>query len=345
MGWRLEAAMKDHLFIGIDVSKAKLDAAIRPGDQSFSVTNNQRGITALMKQLKTLNVSRIVLEASGGYEIAAASELAAAGLPVAVVNPRQVRDFARATGRLAKTDAIDARVLAHFAELIQPHVRPLPDAQSRELMALVARRRQLIEMLTAESNRYGRAAAMLNRGIAAHIRWLRKQLGELDAAMEQAIRRSPLWSEKARLLRSVPAVGSVTVTTLLAHLPELGTLSRRKIAALVGVAPFNHDSGKLRGTRTIWGGRAQVRAVLYMAALVGTRHNSMLQAFYTRLLNTGKKPKVALTACMRKLLILLNAILRQQLPWNSDFACGPTLFPAADVRGGAVVGLRSGAMI
>ncbi len=186
---------------------------------------------------------------------------------------------------------------------------------------------------------------MLNRGIAAHIRWLRKQLGELDAAMEQAIRRSPLWSEKARLLRSVPAVGSVTVTTLLAHLPELGTLSRRKIAALVGVAPFNHDSGKLRGTRTIWGGRAQVRAVLYMAALVGTRHNSMLQAFYTRLLNTGKKPKVALTACMRKLLILLNAILRQQLPWNSDFACGPTLFPAADVRGGAVVGLRSGAMV
>jgi transposase len=330
--------MKDHLFIGIDVSKAKLDIAIRPGDQSFSVTNNQRGIPALIEQLKTLSVNRIVLEASGGYETAAASELAAAGLPVAVVNPRQVRDFARATGRLAKTDAIDARVLAHFAQLIQPHPRPLPDAQSRELMALVARRRQLIEMLTAESNRHGRAAPGLNRGIAAHIRWLRKQLAELDAALEQAIRRSPLWSEKARLLRSVPAVGSVTVTTLLAHLPELGTLSRRKIAALVGVAPFNHDSGKLRGTRTIWGGRAQVRAVLYMSTLVATRYNPVLKVFYGRLLAAGKKPKVALTACMRKFLIMLNAILRHHLPWVPDFAIEvPSPFSAACVRGAAVV--------
>jgi len=258
----------------------------------------------------------------------AASELATAGLPVAVVNPRQVRDFARATGQLAKTDAIDARVLAHFAELIQPHIRPLPDAQSRELMALVARRRQVIEMLTAESNRHGRAAAGLNRGIGAHIRWLRKQLAELDAALEQAIRRSPLWSEKARLLRSVPAVGSVTVTTLLAHLPELGTLSRRKIAALVGVAPFNHDSGKLRGRRAIWGGRAQVRAVLYMATLVATRRNPVLRAFYARLLAAGKKLKVALTACMRKLLIMLNAILRHQLRGTLNSPSTPlTLFP------------------
>jgi transposase len=197
-------------------------------------------------------------------------------------------------------------------------------------------------MLTAESNRQGRAAAGLNRGIAAHIRWLRKQLAELDSALAQAIRQSPLWSEKARLLRSVPAVGSVTVTTLLSHLPELGTLSRRKIAALVGVAPFNHDSGKLRGRRAIWGGRAQVRAVLYMAALVGTRRNPVLQAFYTRLLAAGKKPKVALTACMRKLLIMLNAILRHQLPWNPEFVCdSPYPFSAACTRGGAVVVLES----
>jgi transposase len=338
----LEEAVENHLFIGIDVSKTRLDAALRPGDESFSVTNNQRGIAALVKHLKKLSVSRIVLEASGGYEIAAASELAAAGLPVAVVNPRQVRDFARATGRLAKTDAIDARVLAHFAELIQPQTRPLPDAQSRELMALAARRRQIVEMLTAESNRHGRAAECVNRAIAAHVRWLRKQLAELDVALEQAIRRSPLWSEKARLLRTVPAVGSVTVTTLLAHLPELGTLSRRKIAALVGIAPFNHDSGKLRGRRAIWGGRAQVRAVLYMCTLVATRRNPVLQAFYARLRAAGKKPKIALTACMRKLLIMLNAILRHQAPWNPEFAFDlPSPFSAACARGGAVVILGS----
>ena len=287
-------------------------------------------------------MSRVVLEASGGYEIAAASELAAADLPVAVVNPRQVRDFARATGRLAKTDAIDARVLAHFAALIQPDTRPLPDAQSRELMALVARRRQIVEMLTAETNRHSRAVAGLNRGIAAHMRWLRKPLAELDAALEQALRRSPLWAEKARLLRSVPGVGSVAVTTLLAHLPALGTLSRRKIAALVGVAPFNHDSGKLRGRRAIWGGRAQVRAVLYMCTLVAARHNPVLQAFYLRLLGAGKKPKAALTACMRKLLIMLNAILRHQLQWNPEFAfAAPSPFPDACSRGGAAVILES----
>ena len=308
-GLSVGGSLENQVFVGIDVSKARLDVALRPGDESFSVTNNQRAIAALVKRLKKLHVGRIVLEASGGYEIAAASELAAAGLPVAVVNPRQVRDFARATGRLAKTDAIDARVLAHFAELIQPQTRPLPDAQTRELMALVARR-QVVEMLTAESNRHGRAVECVNRAIAAHVRWLRKQLAELDVALEQAIRDSPLWSAKARLLRSVPAVGSVTVITLLAHLPELGTLSRRKIAALVGVAPFNHDSGKLRGTRTICGGRAQVRAVLYMCTLVATRRNPLLRAFYARLIAAGKKPKVALTACMCKLLIMLSAMLR-----------------------------------
>jgi transposase len=247
--------VRQPLFVGIDVSKARLDVALRPGDENFSVANNPRGIASLVKRLKKLQVSHIVLEASGGYEVAVAGELAAAALPLAVLNPRQVRDFARATGRLAKTDKIDAKVLAQFADLIRPPARQVPDAQSRELMALVARRRQLVEMLTAESNRRDHVPGYVSRAIAAHIRWLRKQLAEFDATLEEAIRRSPLWCEKARLLRSVPAVGSVTVTTLLAHLPELGTLGRRQIAALVGVAPFNRDSGKMRGTRTIWGGR------------------------------------------------------------------------------------------
>jgi transposase len=226
------------VFVGIDVSKTRLDVALRPGNKNLSVTNNQSGLAALIKCLQTFQVNRVVLEASGGYEIVAAGELAAAGLPVAVVNPRQVRAFARATGRLAKTDKIDAEVLAHFAQLIQPQMRPLPDAQSRELMALVAGRRQVVEMLTAEGNRQGRAVASLTRAIAAHVRWLRKQLGELDVVLEHAICRSPAWCEKARPLRSVPGIGNVTVTTLLAHLPELGTLNRRAIAALVGVSYF-----------------------------------------------------------------------------------------------------------
>ncbi len=328
--------MRKPIFVGIDVSKSRLDVALWPGDESFSVANHPRGIASLVKRLKQLQVSRIVLEASGGYEIALAGELASAELPLAVLNPRQVRDFARATGRLAKTDRIDAQVLAQFADLLRPPPRPVPDAQSRELMALVARRRQLVEMLTAESNRRGHTPGCVERAIAVHIRWLRKQLAEFDAILEKAICRSPLWSTKARLLRSVPAVGSVTVTTLLAHLPELGTLTRRQIAALVGVAPFNHDSGKMRGTRTIWGGRAHVRAVLYMCTLVATRRNPVLRAFYLRLRAAGKKPKVALTACMRKMLIMLNAILRHQLPWNPALASAlPTPFSAAG--GGAVV--------
>jgi transposase len=311
----------------------------RCGEENFSVANNQRGIASLVKRLRELPISCIVLEASGGYEIAVASDLAAAELPLAVLNPRQVRDFARATGRLAKTDAIDAQVLAQFADLIRPPTRPVPDAQSRELMALVVRRRQLVEMLTAESNRRGHMPGCVERAIVAHIRWLRKQLAEFDASLEDAIRRSPIWCEKARLLRSVPAVGSVTVTTLLAHLPELGTLGRRKIAALVGVAPFNRDSGKMRGTRTIWGGRAEVRAVLYMCTLVATRRNPVLRAFYLRLRAAGKKPKIALTACMRKLLIMLNALVRYKTTWSPDPAAVPSAQPStfSAARGVAVI--------
>jgi transposase len=332
-------AVEKQMFVGIDVSKARLDVALRPGEENFSVANNQRGIASLVKRLRELPISCIVLEASGGYEIAVASELAAAELPLAVLNPRQVRDFARATGRLAKTDAIDAQVLAQFADLIRPPTRPVPDAQSRELMALVVRRRQLVEMLTAESNRRGHMPGCVERAIVAHIRWLRKQLAEFDASLEDAIRRSPIWCEKARLLRSVPAVGSVTVTTLLAHLPELGTLGRRKIAALVGVAPFNRDSGKMRGTRTIWGGRAEVRAVLYMCTLVATRRNPVLRAFYLRLRAAGKKPKIALTACMRKLLIMLNAMVRHQTTWNPEVGGVPSDLPHtfSAARGGAVI--------
>jgi transposase len=314
--------------------------AARPGAESFSVTNNQRGIASLVQRLKNLGVSRIVLEASGGYEIAPAAELAAAGWPVVVVNPRQVRDFARAPGRLAKTAALDARVLAHFGELIQPQSRPRPDAQSRELRALVARRRQVVEMLTAEGNRPGRAVPALTRAIAAHVRWLRKQLGELDIVLEHAIRRSPVRCAKARLRRSVPGIGHVAVTTLLAHLPELGTLNRRAIAALVGVAPCNHDSGKLRGTRAIWGGRAPVRAVFYICTLAASRRNPVVQAFYTRLLAARKKPKVALTACMRKLLVILNTMLRDQTPWTAAPATLPRATPAAlsaASGGGAVI--------
>jgi transposase len=316
------------MFVGIDVSKARLDVALRPGDDTFSIANNQRGIATLIKRLKKLQVSLVVLEASGGYEVAATDELVAAELPLAVLNPRQVRDFARATGRLAKTDKIDAKVLALFADVIRPSTRRVPNAQSRELMALVARRRQLVEMLTAESNRRGRVPGYVSRAIAAHISWLRKQLAEFDAILEEAIQRSPLWCEKARILRSVPAVGSVTVTTLLAHLPELGTLGRRQIAALVGVAPFNRDSGKMRGTRAIWGGRAQVRAVLYMCTLVATRRNSVLRAFYLRLRAAGKKPKIALTACMRKLIVILNAVVRHRTTWNPEVARIPSDLPS-----------------
>ena len=331
--------MEEQRFVGIDVSKARLDVALRPGDDTFSVDNNQRGIATLIKRLKKLQVSLVVLEASGGYEVAVTSELVAAELPLAVLNPRQVRDFARATGRLAKTDKIDARILAQFADVIRPSTRQVPDAESRELMALVARRRQLVEMLTAESNRRGRVPGSISRAIAAHITWLRKQLAEFDAILEEAIRRSPLWCEKATFLRSVPAVGSVTVTTLLAHLPELGTLGRRQIAALVGVAPFNRDSGKMRGTRAIWGGRAQVRAVLYMCTLVATRRNPVLRAFYLRLRAAGKKPKIALTACMRKLIVILNAVIRHRTTWNPEVARIRSDFPSPFLAacGGAVI--------
>lgn len=311
------------VYVGVDVSKAQLDIAVRPRAESWSLPHDLRGITTLVTRLQALQPTLIVLEATGGLEVPLVGALAEGALPVVVVNPRQVRDFAKATGRLAKTDALDAGILAHFAERVRPTPRPLPDAMSRELAALLARRRQLVEMLTAEHNRLSGAVRSVRRGIRSHVQWLERQIRETDADLARRIRQSPLWREKDDLLRSVPGVGPVLSTTLLANLPELGDLDRKPIAALVGVAPLNRDSGTLRGKRTVWGGRAPVRATLYMAALVATRCNPVIRAFYHRLLAAGKAKKVALTACMRKLLTILNAMLKHRTPWSEYYAKTP----------------------
>lgn len=268
-------------------------------------------------QLAELAPTLVVLEATGGLETFLVGELAGAQLPVVVVNPRQVRDFAKAVGKLAKTDALDAQVLAHFGEATKPDLRPLPDDSTRELQALLARRSQVVEMVTAEKNRCRTATQRLQPQIQEHIRYMEKQLKELEQGLSELLSSSPVWRTKEKLLGSVPGVGPVLTVTLLAGLPELGLLNRREIAALVGVAPFNRDSGTLRGKRTVWGGRSSVRATLYMATLAATRYNSVMRAFYQRLLEAGKPKKVALTACMRKLLTILNAMLKHNRSWNS----------------------------
>jgi transposase len=280
------------------------------------VTNDETGIEQIKSRLGELRPELVVLEATGGLEIPLASVLACAQQPVAVVNPRQVRDFARATGRLAKTDLLDAQVLAHFAEAVRPEPRPVPDERLQALGALLGRRRQLVEMLTMEKNRLHSARKEVRERINEHIAWLKKELESLDQDLNRSIRKLPLWREQDDLLQSVPGVGRVTSLTLLAELPELGKLNRKQIAALVGVAPLNRDSGTLRGKRTIWGGRAQVRSALYMAALVATRFNPIIAAFYQRLCDAGKEKKVALVACMRKLLTILNAIVKHRTPWR-----------------------------
>ena len=302
-------------FVGIDVSKHQLDVAVRPRGETWTVAHDEAGLSALVARLRALAPTLIVLEATGGLEVALAGALATATLPVAVVNPRQVRDFARSTGTLAKTDRLDAQLLAQFADTVRPEPRPLPDAQAQELTALLQRRRQLVEMLTAEKNRLALASRRIRPQLQAHIEWLHKQIAQFDEDLRQLIRSSPLWREKDDLLRSAPGVGPVLATTLLAALPELGQLTRQQIAALVGVAPLNRDSGTLRGRRTVWGGRAQVRAVLYMSTVVAVRHNPVLIAFYQRLRAAGKAPKLALTACMRKLLTILNAMLKHHSRW------------------------------
>jgi transposase len=307
------------VFVGIDVSKAQLDVALRP-EGRFSAFNNEDGIAQVVERLRAVPPMLVVLEATGGLEIPLTGALAAAGVPVVVVNPRHVRDFAKAAGKLAKTDALDAQTLAHFAEVMRPETRPLPDEQTQTLAAILTRRRQLVEMLTAEKNRLASARKPVRKSLRAHITWLERELAHTDSELAHAIRESPVWREKDALLRSTPGVGPVVTTTLLATLPELGTLTGKQIAALVGVAPLNRDSGTWRGKRTVWGGRAQVRAVLYMGALVAARFNPVIRAFYQRLRAAGKAKKVALTACMRKLLIILNAMLKHRTAWRADLA-------------------------
>jgi len=317
-----EVRVQVELFVGIDVSKAVIDIAVAPTGDSYSVPNSAEGVRELVGKLRAISPKLIVLEATGGLERRAIAALAGAELPVVAVNPRQVRDFAKATGQLAKTDAIDAAVLAHFGDRIRPEVRPLRDEQTQELEALVVRRRQVVDMITAEKNRLGAAppSKQVRTAIGKTIKMLQKQLEELDNDLDTSIRQSPLWREKEDLLRSVPGVGKVLSRTLLSLLPELGTLGKKQLAALVGVAPLNCDSGTLRGRRSIWGGRAHVRAVLYMSALVAARFNPVIRAFHARLLAAGKRPKVALVACMRKLLTILNALIRDRKPWVQEIA-------------------------
>lgn len=306
--------------VGIDISKDRLDVARLP-EAVRSVPafdNDAAGHAALIAWLKEVLPRLIVLESTGGYQRVLVAALAAAGLPVVVVNPRQVRDFARALGVLAKTDAIDARVLACFGEKVNPELRPLPDAESTALIDLLARRRQLIELRTAESNRLGQAtSSRIKTSIRAVLATIERQITSIDDDLDDRIRKSPAWKEKEDLLTSVPGIGPLTARTLLACLPELGAISRQTIAALAGVAPINRDSGMMRGKRTTWGGRKVVRSALYMAALVATRHNPVLRAFYAKLVAAGKAKKLALVACVRKLLVTLNAMLRTRTPWRN----------------------------
>ena len=303
-------------FVGIDVAKADLVVAVRPTGERWLVANDDAGVTQLVRRLRRLAPVLVVLEATGGYERAAVAALAAVRMAVVVANPRQVRDFARATGQLAKTDAIDADTLALFAERIRPEPRPVPDDAARTLDGLLTRRRQVLDMLVAERNRLTHALPAIRRDITQHIRWLERRLDDVDQDLDRTIRSSPVWRAQENLLRSTPGVGPVVSRTLIGDLPELGALTRKQIAALVGVAPLARDSGTLTGRRLVWGGRAPVRAALYMAALVASRHNPAIQTFYQRLLRAGKPKKLALTACARKLLTILNAMMRTQTPWR-----------------------------
>jgi transposase len=306
------------MFVGIDVSKARLDVAVHAPPSYWQVANTEQGIAELVQRLQALTPTRIVLEATGGFELPLVAGLMHARLPLHVLNPRRVRDFARATGQLAKSDKLDAKVLAHFASVLKLEPRPIPSDEEEQLSALMTRRRQIVDMLAVEKNRLQTVRATLRADIAEHIVWLEQKLEMLNAEIKRFVQSSTLWQAKDQLLRSVPGVGPVTASTLLAMLPELGTLNRQQIAALVGVAPLNKDSGKRTGKRRIYGGRAAVRSVLYMAALAATRFNPRIQAFYQHLIAQGKEKKVALTACMRKLLVILNTMLRTNQPWHAD---------------------------
>jgi transposase len=312
-------------YVGIDVSKERLDVCLLPEGELFAVANDQEGIDILLGWLQRMPPKLVVLEASGRYERPAAAAIAAseAQIAVAVVNPRQARDFARATGKLAKTDRIDAEILARFAEAVGPRPSVLPDEEASTLQAILARRRQLLEMLLAENNRLQIAASAMAKRIRVHTKWLEKELKRTDGDLDEAIEASTSFKENETLLRSVPGVGPVLARTLLAELPELGTLTHKRLSALVGVAPFNCDSGQRSGKRKVWGGRAPVRAALYMSTLVATRHNPTIKEFYERLLGAGKPKKVALVACMRKLLSILNALMRDRSSWHPTYPLSP----------------------
>jgi transposase len=305
-------------FVGIDVAKADFVVASRPDRASWPASNDGQGIRVTIERLQQIGPSLIVLENTGGYETALAIALVAAALPVVVVNPRQVRDFGKATGQLAKTDHLDAHLLALFAERVRPERRPHVDAARQQLATLVARRRQLHGMRTAELNRLPHASAAIRGEIRHHLRWLEQRIAAIDRDLADTIQSNPAWRAQELLLRSVPGIGPVICRTLLADLPELGQLNRRQVAALVGVAPLAADSGQLRGRRLVWGGRAPVRAALYMGALVATRYNHIIQRFYQRLIAAGKPKKLALTACMRKLLTILNAMMRTNVAWRNE---------------------------
>ena len=308
------------MFVGIDVSKEWVDVAVLPGGEEWRVDRDQDGLDGLVVRLRDLAPEIVVMEATGGYEILIVSALGAAGLPVAVVNPRQVREFARSQGILAKTDRIDAAVIARFGKASGVKAQPLVTEEARELEGLVARRRQIMQMRTAEQSRRRLASAAALQSIDEVIAFLDLQLKEIDDDLGRRLRESPLWREREKLLRSVPGVGPVTTFNLLADLPELGSLDRRAVAALVGVAPLSRDSGQFRGVRSCWGGRAKVRAALYMSTLVAVQRNPVLKEFYERLLKAGKPRKVALTACMRKLLTILNAMLKNGTKWEAGHA-------------------------
>lgn len=304
-------------FVGIDISKQQLDLALYPSERGWSEIHDEAGIIRVVEQLTQHNPRLIVVEATGGLQIPLVASLAAASLPVVVVNPRQVRDFAKALGQLAKTDRIDAWILARFAEAVRPELREFRSEHAQQLAALLSRRRQLIDMLTAEKNRLSCAMKSVRKHIKTHITWLERQLKQLDRDLDGAIRASEHWRTQDDIIRSVPGAGHGLSRTLIAHLPELGQLNRRQISALAGLAPYNHDSGNHRGKRAIWGGRAQVRSALYMAALTATRCNPVIRVFYLRLRADGKPFKVAITACMRKLLVIINTMIRNQTTWQS----------------------------
>jgi transposase len=317
--------MSPPTFVGIDVAKDHLDVHCLPQGDAFRLANDDAGVAELTRRLRGLAVALVVLEATGGYEAPAAAALATAGLPVAVVNPAWVRDFARSKGRRAKTDPLDAALLAHYAQAMRPDPRPLPDAQQQELTDLLARRRQLLAMRTAESNRLPTvSSARVRRNLQDHLRWLDRQLRSLEQDLGRAIQASPVWRQREELLQGTPGVGPVTARTLLAELPELGRLSRQQIAALAGLAPLNRDSGRRRGYRCIGGGRATVRCALYMAALTASRCNPVIQKFHSRLRQAGKPAKVALVACAHKLLTILNAMARTGQPWDERRALQTT---------------------